>query len=82
MAWLAISLVVLLAGCASNSARYKDCDKEYASTLPHCATVVRSRPATPEECSKMGGIQVYVDGDYKGCERRGTSVRDILRGPY
>ena len=79
MAWRVLSLVVLLAGCETNSARYKDCDKEYAATLPHCAPVVRSRPATPEECEKLGGIQVYVDGDYKGCERR-DGIRDLLNG--
>ena len=72
---LALVALVSVAACASKIP--PECRTEYAHTIMHCAREPPPRPPTPEECKKMGGVQVYVNGDYKGCADRATLFRNF-----
>jgi hypothetical protein len=67
-----LALAFFLAGCEHPPSRPPECDSEYADTLMHCAP--KRREATPEECSRAGGIQVWETWGttkvYKGCTRK------------
>lgn len=71
-----IMLVLLgIVGCKSLP---PECKSEYAHTISHCSSRPRHDP-TPAECEAAGGVQIYVDRDYKGCASRDT-IDNILRG--
>lgn len=70
---------LLLASCASPAPRPEGCDAEYAYTIMECAKPKTRRPTNPQECTEAGGIQIWKDGDYRGCADR-DSVWRIMRG--
>jgi hypothetical protein len=64
----------LLASCVTIP---PECKHQGEAKPMHCP--VRKREATPDECRKLGGVQIYRDGEYKGCMSP-DAVGRIMRG--